>query len=162
MTDLTSIRNTLQEKREEIIADLSVIATFNEETGDWEATPVIEVSEADPNNEADGVEEWNERNATVSLLEAMFRNHNRALEKIEGVSKNLSDLIQDISKTAEEQALMSGKITKMMEFIEAIAKQTASGTDTTAESISTLDALVQELHHSVAEFKLPETASYGR
>ena len=84
MTDLTSIRNTLQEKREEIIADLSVIATFNEETGDWEATPVIEVSEADPNNEADGVEEWNERNATVSLLEAMFRNHNRALEKIEG------------------------------------------------------------------------------
>lgn len=83
MSDLASIRNTIQEKREEIIADLTAIANLNEETGDWEAAPVMEVSEADLNNEADGVEEWNERNATVSLLEAMFRNHNRALEKIE-------------------------------------------------------------------------------
>lgn len=85
----------------------------------------------------------------------------RALERIESVSKNLSDLIQGISKTAEEQSMMSGKITRMMEVIEAIAKQTASGTDTTAESVATLDALVQQLHESVSEFKLPE-ASYGR
>ena len=83
MTDLVSIRSALQKKRAEIITDLSGIATFNEETGDWEAAPEMEVSEADSNNEADGVEEWNERNATVSLLEVMFRNHNRALEKIE-------------------------------------------------------------------------------
>lgn len=84
-----------------------------------------------------------------------------ALEKIETVSKSLSELTHGISITADEQALMSNKINKMMDVIESIAKQTATGTDTTAESVATLDALVQELHASVSEFKLPEP-TYGQ
>lgn len=99
--------------------------------------------------------------AEVTLGTNLAHDAGRALAKIENVSKNLSELIQDISKAAEEQSLMSSKITKMMEVIEAIAKQTASGTDTTAESVSKLDGLVRQLHESVSEFKLPD-AYYGK
>lgn len=79
-----------------------------------------------------------------------------ALGKIESVSKTLAEHIQGISAAAEEQARMSSKITRMMEIIEAIAKETASGTENTADSIENLEALVKELNHSVAEFKLPD------
>jgi len=99
--------------------------------------------------------------AEVTMGTNLAHDAGRALAKIESVSKNLSELIQDISKAAGEQSLMSSKITKMMEVIEAIAKQTASGTETTAESVANLDDLVRQLHESVSEFKLPE-AYYGK
>jgi DnaK suppressor protein len=83
MTDYTQLHKTLLEQKEHITADLQAIAVMNEASGDWEALPVSEVSEADSNNEADGVEDWNERHATVSQLEVMFRNCNRALDNIE-------------------------------------------------------------------------------
>lgn len=83
MTDLTTTKTTLLAGRETVINDLRAIATLNEETGDWEASPVTELSEADSNNEADGVEDWNERHATVTQLETLYRGYNRALDKIE-------------------------------------------------------------------------------
>lgn len=79
----------------------------------------------------------------------------KALAKIESVSKNLSELIQNMSTSAEEQAIVANRISKMMEIIESIAQQTATGTTSTAESIGDLAHLVQELRSSVAEFKLP-------
>ncbi len=82
MTDYTIIKETLESEHARIVADLEVIATYNEMTSDWEATPIDEMEEADLNNEADGVEEWNERNATVAQLETTYRNIKRALEKI--------------------------------------------------------------------------------
>lgn len=83
MIDLTTTKTTLLAGRETVINDLRAIALLNEETGDWEATPVAELSEADNNNEADGVEDWNERHATVTQLETLYRGYNRALDKIE-------------------------------------------------------------------------------
>lgn len=83
-----------------------------------------------------------------------------ALEKIENVSKNLAELIQGISMAAEEQARVSSKINRMMEIVESIARETASGTADTAESIDNLASQVRDLKSSVAEFKLPEEA-YG-
>lgn len=82
MSDYTLLHKTLLDLQAQSIADLKTIAELNQETGDWEALPVNEVSEADENSEADGVEDWNERHATVSQLEIMYRNTNRALEKI--------------------------------------------------------------------------------
>jgi DnaK suppressor protein len=82
MTDFTSMHKTLLAQREQILVDLEAIATLNKETGDWEALPVSEVSEADANNEADGVEDWNERHATVTQLEVIYRDCTRALEKL--------------------------------------------------------------------------------
>lgn len=80
-----------------------------------------------------------------------------ALSKIESVSKVLADLIQGISKNAAEQAIVSNKISKAMGVIETIARQTAIGTNTTAQSIENLVVLMNVLENSVAEFKLSKS-----
>jgi twitching motility protein PilJ len=120
-----------------------------------EVENIVKTVRTDTNRAAESMER---AIAEVNLGTTLAHDAGRALEKIEIVSKDLSELIQGISKAADEQTQMSGKITKMMSVIEAIATQTATGTDTTAESIATLDALVQELNNSVSEFKLPEAA----
>lgn len=79
-----------------------------------------------------------------------------ALEKIEKVSETLAELIQHISQAAAEQSVVATKISKMMGVIEEITIQTASGSANTNEATSQLVDLVEELHNSVAEFKLPE------
>lgn len=82
-----------------------------------------------------------------------------ALEKIEKVSENLSELIQHISTTAEEQAKVASKISNMMVVIEDITKQTASGSSNTSEAIGVLVDLADDLHKSVAGFKLPKESN---
>lgn len=76
------MKQVLQNELVRVTTGLEAIALHNESTGDWEASPADELEEADPNSEADGVEEWNERNATVAQLEISFQNIKRALEKI--------------------------------------------------------------------------------
>ena len=78
------------------------------------------------------------------------------LEKIETVSRRLSDLIQNISASASEQANVSGKISGMMNDVKEISKQTASGNLTTVELIGKLMQYVTDLRNSVFELKLPE------
>jgi RNA polymerase-binding transcription factor DksA len=63
--------------------ELSHIAVYEESTGDWVAVPDSEeLKEIDSNAEADGVEEWNERRATLAQLEMLYHNTKHALEKI--------------------------------------------------------------------------------
>jgi twitching motility protein PilJ len=78
------------------------------------------------------------------------------LEKIETVSRRLSDLIQNISSSASEQALVSGKISHIMNDVKDIAKQAASGTVKTVDLIGKLMQYVTDLRNSVFEFKLPK------
>lgn len=80
-----------------------------------------------------------------------------ALEEIETVSKNLSDLIQNISNAARQQASSAGHISNTMNVIQEITSQTSSGTTATAKSIGNLAEMANKLRESVAGFKLPET-----
>jgi RNA polymerase-binding transcription factor DksA len=83
MTDTTIFKSKLEASLAQIIADLNTIATKNEQTGDWVAIPnTDELGETDENSEADAVESWNERRATLSQLETLYQNTIRALEKI--------------------------------------------------------------------------------
>lgn len=86
---------------------------------------------------------------------ALANDAGAALEKIEQVSQNLSALIQDISKAAMEQSIVATKISKMMVVIEDITKLTTTSSLNTSDAISNLAHLVDELHISVEEFKLP-------
>jgi twitching motility protein PilJ len=79
-----------------------------------------------------------------------------ALEEIETVSKNLADLIQNISNAARQQASSAGHISNTMNVIQEITSQTSSGTTATAKSIGNLAELANHLRESVAGFKLPE------
>ncbi len=84
MLDTNSIRTTLEAKLRSLTSELETIANHNAETDDWEARPVgTESAEPDANDEADVVEEWNERRATVAVLEVDYRNIRRGLQKIE-------------------------------------------------------------------------------
>lgn len=79
-----------------------------------------------------------------------------ALEEIENVSKNLSDLIQNISNAARQQSSSAGHISNTMNVIQEITSQTSAGTTATARSIGKLAELANQLKNSVAGFKLPD------
>ncbi len=79
-----------------------------------------------------------------------------ALEEIENVSKNLADLIQNISNAARQQASSAGHISNTMNVIQEITSQTSAGTTATAKSIGNLAQLANDLQSSVAGFKLPD------
>lgn len=79
-----------------------------------------------------------------------------ALEEIENVSRNLADLIQNISNAARQQAASAGHISNTMNVIQEITSQTSNGTIATAKSIGNLAGLAVEMRKTVAGFKLPE------
>lgn len=75
---------TLETELERVIQDLSSIAVYTEATDDWVAVPVAsDLQTADENEEADAVEEWNQRRALMAQLEIRYRNIKRALQKLE-------------------------------------------------------------------------------
>jgi len=80
----------------------------------------------------------------------------QALNEIEGVSTQLSDLISNISDTAHQQAGAASNISETMNVIQEITTQTSAGTNETATSIGNLAELANELRKSVAGFKLPD------
>lgn len=83
----------LESELEQVVQELKSIASFNEETGDWEALPVVEeLGEADENVAADTAEELTTRQAVVAQLETRYRNINRALEKIANGTYGICEL----------------------------------------------------------------------
>lgn len=81
--DHSHYEQLLTQRLKMITDELRPIARHNEVTDDWEAIPDSEeLAETDSNSEADAVEEWNERRATVASLETEYRDTKRALAKI--------------------------------------------------------------------------------
>lgn len=84
MTDTSTFKTRLEADLARITEELAAIASHDETTDDWEAVPdTTELEEADINVEADAVEAWNERRATVADLETEYRDIKRALAKID-------------------------------------------------------------------------------
>ncbi|MBP6103624.1 MAG: methyl-accepting chemotaxis protein [Gammaproteobacteria bacterium] len=66
------------------------------------------------------------------------------LEKIETVSRRLSDLIQKIAVSASDQVLVSGTIAHTIEDVKNLSEQTASGSITTGHQIDKLNNLLKD------------------
>jgi len=79
-----------------------------------------------------------------------------ALGEIESVSKQIAELIQQISREADQQAQSATEISETMNIIQGITIQTSDGTSETATSIGELTQLSQQLRESVTGFRLPE------
>lgn len=77
-----------------------------------------------------------------------------ALEQVQNVSNTLSDLIQNISDAAQQQAQSAGQISSTMTVIQNITSQTSAGTMATARSVGELSAMAGALQQSVTGFKL--------
>ena len=78
----------------------------------------------------------------------------QALTEIDSVTKNLAQLIQQISQATQTQAEATTAVAKNMQGILEITRQTTRGTQQTAGSIQDLSSVAQELKSSVAGFKL--------
>jgi twitching motility protein PilJ len=80
-----------------------------------------------------------------------------ALQRIESVSKDLSQLIEDIAQEAQSQSETAKLVAEQMNSIRDVSIQTSGGTKQTAQSMGRLADLVHKLSESVADFKLPNT-----
>ena len=78
----------------------------------------------------------------------------QALSEIGDVSRNLADLIQDISTSTQDQANSATQVARLMQDILHVTEQTTAGTQRTAQAVDELTALASELKGSVAGFKV--------
>lgn len=85
MIDTTAFKTKLEQMLADITDELKGLGVHNPDVPeDWIATPATdEGAEADPNLEADRVEDWNERRAILAQLETRYNNIRRALKKID-------------------------------------------------------------------------------
>jgi twitching motility protein PilJ len=98
-----------------------------------------------------------ERSTTDVVGGALLaENAGAALEEIEQVSNQIATLVQNISASARQQAVVSGNISKNMQVVREISTQTAEGSTATSTSIAKLAALSAQLRKSVAGFRLPD------
>ncbi|MBC7751043.1 MAG: methyl-accepting chemotaxis protein [Candidatus Saccharibacteria bacterium] len=79
-----------------------------------------------------------------------------ALDEVQKVSRNLADLIQNISSEARQQAASAGHISNTMNVIQEITTKTTAGTMATAHSVGNLADMAANLRESVSGFKLPD------
>jgi len=77
-----------------------------------------------------------------------------ALADIGRVSRQLSELIERIAGTTNEQATSAGGVAKSIEHILTVTEQTSQGTRQAAQSIGQLATLARELKASVARFRV--------
>ncbi len=76
-----------------------------------------------------------------------------ALQDIGQVSKELAELITDISRSTEQQAVQAAGVSQSITKILAVTEQTSKGTQQTAGSIGQLSELALQLKNSVSRFK---------
>lgn len=88
----------------------------------------------------------------------LAENAGGALNEIELVSKQIAELVQEISHGADAQAKTTDDLSRNMSVIRDITVQTSQGTKDTAVSIENLTSLSEELRSKVQGFKLPPDA----
>jgi twitching motility protein PilJ len=115
---------------------------------------LVETIQTDTNEAVSSMEQ---STAGVVTGAKLAEDAGNALSEIESVSKQLADLINNISRDAREQASTAINISESMNVIQRITMETSEGTNQTAKSISNLTELANALRTSVAGFKLPES-----
>ena len=92
--------------------------------------------------------------AEVEQGVAMADESGRALQQIVQVINQASDLIQEISMSAKQQAKASSGIVESMELISRISKQTAAGAQQASQATTQLSNMSEQLRDSVKMFRL--------
>ena len=82
--DIEKFNKKLEEERKILIEELRGLGRRDPANDDWEATPEEGDPEADPNDQADRAEDFEERTAMLNTLEKRLREVDLALSKIKG------------------------------------------------------------------------------
>lgn len=109
MIDTHTTKITLETELASVTKSLEDIAQYEPETGDWVVKPDSELSEADPNSEADAFETTEEKQSTLALLETTYRNIIRALEKIRTDSYGACEICDAPIETARLEFLPTAR-----------------------------------------------------
>jgi twitching motility protein PilJ len=98
-----------------------------------------------------------ERSTTDVVGGALLaENAGAALDEIESVSNQIAYLVQNISRSARDQATAAADITRNMNVLREVSEQSADATGATSKSIRKLADLATQLRNSAAGFRLPE------
>ncbi|WP_011298769.1 methyl-accepting chemotaxis protein [Cupriavidus necator] len=81
-------------------------------------------------------------------------NAGAALQEIGRVSRQLAELIEQISRSTSHEADLAGGVARHIERILQATEQTTAGTRQTANSVRDLTQLTEELRNSVSRFKI--------
>ena len=81
-------------------------------------------------------------------------NAGTALTEIDRVSRQLADLIAQISDSASREAVSANEVPGNIQHIFAVTEQTGEGTRSTANQVRELSRMAEELRESVARFKI--------
>jgi twitching motility protein PilJ len=76
------------------------------------------------------------------------------LANIDRVTRQLAELIEDISAQALREAQSANVVVESIHHISAVTEQTAEGTSSTAQMVRELSRTAEELKQSVARFKI--------
>ncbi|MEN7530896.1 MULTISPECIES: methyl-accepting chemotaxis protein [unclassified Cupriavidus] len=94
--------------------------------------------------------------STAGVVEGarLSDNAGAALVEIGRVSRQLAELIEQISQTTSHEAGLATNVAHHIEGILEVTAQTTAGTRQTATSVRQLTALTEELRNSVLRFKI--------
>lgn len=81
-------------------------------------------------------------------------NAGTALSEIDRVSRQLAELIEQISNSASREAQSASVVASNIQHIFAVTEQTGEGTRSTAQQVRELSRMAEELRQSVARFKI--------
>jgi len=81
-------------------------------------------------------------------------NAGAALQEIGRVSRQLAELIEQISQTTSHEAGLAGAVARNIESILQVTEETSAGTRQTSVSVRQLTLLTEELRNSVSRFKI--------
>ena len=76
------------------------------------------------------------------------------LADIRRISHHLSDLIQGISSSTNQQAILADGVARNIDSILTVTEHTRQGTQQTAGSVVELSALAEELRQAIARFRI--------
>ena len=95
-------------------------------------------------------------NTTSEVVQGarLAQNAGVALDEIEGVSKSLAEIIENISDAARQQAASAGKISNTMKSIQETTSQTTESTQSIVTSVGNFANMTDELRSSVSGFKV--------
>ena len=81
-------------------------------------------------------------------------NAGTALTEIDRVSRQLAELIAQISDSASKEAVSANEVAGNIQHIFAVTEQTGEGTRSTANQVRELSRMAEELRESVSRFKI--------
>jgi twitching motility protein PilJ len=81
-------------------------------------------------------------------------NAGTALTEIDRVSRQVADLIEQISNSASREAGLANVVAENIQHIFAVTEQTGEGTRVTATQVRELSRMAEELRQSVSRFKI--------